>query len=125
MTERRLTSEPPELPPRGAEYWERLATRIDAVVALRTAPSDVSWLGTYGARVGGAGVVAAAVLLAWALLQPTFGRDSAAARPVAWTQSIAPSDALGRVLAVEQPPGLGAFLLAASRSGTRSSGGRP
>lgn len=125
MTKRRLTNEPPELPPRGAEYWERLATRIDAAAAARTATSDVSWLGTHGARVGGVGVVAAAVLLAWALLQPTFEREPTAARPVAWMQSIAPSDALGRVLAVEQPPGLGAFLLAASRSGTRSSGGRP
>ena len=126
MTDRRLTGDGRGLPPPDAEYWERLAARIDAAAATRAPQPDASWLGKHGARVGGAGVVAAAALLAWVLMQPpAFGRAPAVARRAVWQRSIAPTDALGRALAVDQPPGLGAFLLAASRSGGGSPGERP
>ena len=101
-----------DLPPEGSPYWERLATRIDAAAAGRGARPELAWLGTHGARVGGVGVVAAALLLAWVLTRPN-------AAPAVWSRSLAPSDSLGRTLAVDQPPALGAVLLA----GTRSRGG--
>jgi hypothetical protein len=122
MSDRRLGRSGNELPPEGSAYWEELAGRIDAAVADRGARSELAWLGAHGARLGGAGLVAAALLVAWVLARPSSeqGGRMASTAPAAWRRSIAPSDSLGRTLAVDQPPALGAFILAASRSGAGS-----
>ena len=127
MSDRRLTSHRAELPPESSPYWEELAARIDAAAAERGAPSALAWLGAYGARVGGAGVAAAALLLVWVLTQPASERAGpvVGTTPAEWRRSIAPSDSLGRTLAVDRPPALGSFILAASRSGAGSAGRGP
>jgi hypothetical protein len=117
MTARRSMPSGGELPPDGSDYWDRFAARIDAAVAARRTRGNVAWLGAHGARVGGVGMAAAALLLVWALTQPAPPATS----PVAtWPRSLAPSDSLGRTLVVDQPPALGAFILATARipSGT-------
>lgn len=120
MNRPRLMRDRNELPAEGSEYWERLASRIDAAVAGRGARSELVWLGAHGTRVGMTGVAAAMVLLAWVLTRPVSGGSPSvmnSAPPAAWRQSISPSDSLGRTLAVDRPPALGAVILAASRSG--------
>lgn len=121
MSDGRLTNRRDELPPESSEYWERLAGRIEAAAADRGARTELAWLATHGVRVGGVGVTAAALLLAWVLTRATEPAASVAnATPAAWRGSVAPSDSLGRTLAVDQPPALGAVLLAGTRSGAGS-----
>lgn len=122
MSAGRLTNRPDELPPEGSEYWERLAGRIEAAAADRGAPTELAWLATHGVRVGGVGLAAAALLLAWAVTRPPAERNAVVADVTlaAWRGSVTPSDSLGRALVVDQPPALGAVLLAGTRSRARS-----
>lgn len=122
MSDGRLTNRRDELPPDGSEYWERLASRIEAAAADRGARTELAWLAMHGVRVGGVGAAAAALLLAWVLTRSATERSAVAAgaTPAAWRGSVAPSDSLGRTLAVDRPPALGAVLLAGTRSGARS-----
>ena len=127
MNDGRLTNRQAGLPPEGSEYWERLASRIEAAAADRGARTELAWLATHGVRVGGFGAAAAALLLAWVMTRSGTERSAvlAGAMPAAWRGSVAPSDSLGRTLAVERPPALGAVLLAGTRSGTAPSERRP
>ena len=117
MKRRRRPTASDPLPPEESEYWERLAGRIDSAVLQHHRHTTIGLLGAHGVRVGGAGVAAAALLLAWALTQ-SAPAPGGATRDPGWRQTLAPSDSLGRTLAVDQPPALGAFILAGSRTGS-------
>lgn len=111
-------------PPDGAEYWERLADRIERAAAERRASAVLPWLGAHALGIGAISVAAAALLFVGVLAWPADREPVAMARGAEWVRALTPADSLGRTLAVERPPSLGAVILAGSRNGSRQAAGR-
>jgi hypothetical protein len=100
--------------PDDPEHWDALAARV--ATRARRARSPILWLGEHKSSWAAAALLLAASML-FAVLQQ---RSPAATSTLAWTEALAPDDAVGRTIATpDRPPALGVLLFAsAGRAGT-------
>jgi hypothetical protein len=87
------------------EHWDALAARVAAAATHRSAGGAISWLAERRTSWVVASLAFAAVLLSmWA--------SAETAAPAAWTQVLAPSDDVGKIMTFrDSPPVIGELLL--------------
>lgn len=94
-------------------HWDALAERVARQAARRSSEGGVVSL-----AASRAGVIAASLLFAVSLLYMTMSRGEGARSSPVLGQALAPSDDVGRVIALTgRPPALGALLFDARREG--------
>lgn len=99
------------------EHWDALATRVAATAAREARRSGFDWLAT-----SRAGWVAALLLVAAVLAFVVLPAEDRSARSVVpeWAQSLAPTDDVGKAIALrDSPPAIGALLLDGKGGGVR------
>ncbi|HEV8363600.1 MAG TPA: hypothetical protein VGQ52_08765 [Gemmatimonadaceae bacterium] len=93
-----------------AQFWDELADRVATQAERKSRGSALDWLAQSRSSW-----VAASLVLASALALLMLSGERAPARPGAtWEQALAPTDDMGKAIAMfDTPPAIGALLLRA------------